>query len=561
MPKDKYKILEAWQLFVHYGISKTESLTAETLRQWHYAKIQGIDPQKTEILIRRGKDYKSKLFLDEIISSWANGKKYKLFLLDEEMLVQDMNEVKIETLKIELGAILEEKYCGICAFHSALKLNQDCSMSEAEHYVKAMHSLDTFASTFNLKDGRYVVYLCSDVSIGNINIEECKIAIEEYKNRLLLQSEKNILSPTYYNTAVVYIDQIGEIKKTESNAYRKGFEFLKSGNNLLKSLKYLSLAQLFSGKKQICKIRHNYDEVVILTPLYRTESQKLAVSVEKLDESQEVFMPLLKKYRPRQLFEKSKLRENNLLLKRLSITLESEYPLILVSDKKSDHVLCSSLISSMVDKIVFTQVYEVERREVDDILSLQMGEQSSRVLPHQVYDDCIYDIYFYSNEHVLEKENVYKGITNQFKTKNCQSKLIIHMGVDAYAGFSKQGNEIMGVLKLYTILFDERYREELALVFSNSVLKAEKDKLTLNYIEEKGEEINLHKLKPSYNGINYGDIREVRYETDIQSLEKQAIIEALISCDYSISIAVKKLKISRSTLYRKMKKYGIKKYR
>jgi transcriptional regulator of acetoin/glycerol metabolism len=43
----------------------------------------------------------------------------------------------------------------------------------------------------------------------------------------------------------------------------------------------------------------------------------------------------------------------------------------------------------------------------------------------------------------------------------------------------------------------------------------------------------------------------------LSELEREMIISVLKECDGKIALASKKLKIGRSTLYRKMEKYGL----
>ena len=64
-------------------------------------------------------------------------------------------------------------------------------------------------------------------------------------------------------------------------------------------------------------------------------------------------------------------------------------------------------------------------------------------------------------------------------------------------------------------------------------------------------------LLPDDLALKKDHVKSKKDILNVENLEKEAIIEAMQKCKGNMSLASQKLGLSRSTLYRKMKKYDI----
>lgn len=537
-----YEIEEAWKLFVREGVVKGESLSLSLIKLWQLSKIRGVDYTKSEINLRRTLGFNPKYTFDAEFLSYASENNLSAYIVDKDFYVHDVCGIKPDKISIYESSRLLASELGYLAIHLAAETGDLQKLNYAENYVYAFHSVSSFALPIT-NNGKYYVYvmrqgyLLEDEDIAKF-IKELKL----YLDREMNQAEKEKNKQTDY-ICLIEVDASGEIKSRLTNTDLNSY--FKADTNLIKKYRNLNLKKLFLGEKQTLIHREDEDEIFLLSPIKRKNSNEMLCTAEKLETSYRAFYDIensnyfisYPSMLPREIYKK------------LNALLTSSYPFIVINANATSQSLILSIISSQTasnNKILFFSDCP------DTVFELASADNNIRkIYPHN-YSESSYHIIVGS---YLDDNKFYKLVAvlnHAFSKKNTAYKLIFYIELGIMDKLRSYLDSIYDIISLHTISFTDDYNKKLVDFYFSP--KSDNDKLSKDILSFNENSRDQRVLRQEIvMPINLDD-KIYR----IKNIEKTAIIEALISSDNNISLASKKLGIARATLYRKMKEYGIK---
>ncbi len=526
----QYKLIEAWKLFAKEGIYKTDHLESAELKLWQQSKLLGANPLLDYVKLEEQKKIDSDIEFDKEINLWALENSLAILLFDEEKLLIKKSAFEFENLNFELGSYFDDALIGISALSLSVNSNEYRCLKGAQHFLKAFQYYVTRSYPFNIMGKQYYFLTINHVSNEDSSLkQEIKHNLERYIDRISGKEEPDGDEIRHFEAGVYEISSNGKVTYTDLS----NLAILQEGDNILSVFEDCSLSDIFSGKKQVVCHKAKSIRKYIITPVSRKNQYSIHILLEKLTSNLELFEPYHKTLNESFTSFINKDRISTNVMKRLKALANSSMPVMFVLNNVDEQLLFSTYINTLRHN---SYQYYIN---LDPIKSLnQRLEDILKKIDIWTGFENKSSVHIF-NIGLLDKENANKALNDCFYTHNLLSKYFIYIDYDYYNILNKENANIMSSFKLNIMEIDKEIISEIKRAMNDS------NTFENNTSEEKmDKEVYVSRFK-----------RDKKYS--LSEIEKDAIIDALVSVDYNMTKASILLDISRSTLYRKLKEYNI----
>ncbi len=527
----QYKLIEAWKLFANEGIYKTEHLESAELKLWQQSKLLGANPLLDYIKLKEIRQADSDIEFDKEINLWALENSLAILLFDENKTLIRKSAFEFENLNFELGSYFDDAIIGISALSLSIKSNEYRCLKGAQHFSKAFQYYVTRAYPFDIIGKKYFFLTINHISNENASLKlEIKKHLDKYIARISGEQEEENLAKNHFEAGVYEISSNGKVAYTSLS----NLAILQEGDNILSIFDDCSLADIFSGKKQLVSYKNKAFRKYVITPISRKNQYSTHILLEKLNANLELFEPYHKTLNESFTSFINKDRISNDIMKRLKALANSSMPVMFIIDNIDEQFLFSNYINTLRHGSYQYYINLDPKQSLNSSL-----EDNLKEIDRWTGFDNKSAVHIF-NIGLLDIVSANKALSDCFYTHNLLSKYFIYLDSDYYQILAKENPNIISSFKLNIMAIDQQVISEIKMAINNSI-SIEEDNLAKNEIEEV---VYVSRFKKDKN-------------YSLSEIEKKAIIDALMSVDYNMTKAAILLDISRSTLYRKLKEYNI----
>lgn len=539
-----YEIEEAWRLYVEQGVVKAESLNPSLLRLWEISKMSGADYHKTNLALSSYPNFKSAISFSTKIDRYAYLENMSLYLIDSASYVHDVCGVSYHNISIAIGSKVEIENVGYTALAISMKDKKIAHLNYSENFVAALHPYETLCYPIMISNRNYYIYAIS-------NKKHLK---EKFDYNLIEIIEEMIFSFTkpqdlnLYNTRdyipLFEVNLDGIIQKRMSNTnYNKYFEV---GYDLRERFSLFHLEDLLKGAKQFIASKNEKNKIFLLSPIKWISNYSIMCQAEELEGSYRPFSEVGFQSAKR-LYYRGLPKD---IEKRIRALSEGDYSSFIIYED-SRHL---SFILSLVESY---QVYEnlvLDYTEDAELVYELCADTSIRrkVYKHDIIPTC----YHILCDGITDNEipELSAQLLSAIKTRNGDYKLIFYINKRCISELRLLLTSETSMLDMQSLNFsspdlchfvEEYYKQRVECDNYHDMLNLEAQ--------------DQNKLRVKMREISYPDeeVKTKKLSYSIKDLEKQGIIDALVAASYNLSETSKRLGISRASLYRKLKLYGI----
>ncbi len=525
--KRQYNLLDSWRLFVEEGIYKPDNIDNTELKLWQQSKLLGADPFLENIYLKKRTDIiKNEIEIDSKLNLWAYENGIVLFIINDDKILLTKAGFDIEHITVEKGAFIDDKKIGLNALSLAYKTHKYSFLHGAQHYVKALQYYSTRAFPIKINENQY--YLMSINHISNesdVLEEEINSQIEKYIARMNGEDSSKQKFYAHYGSGVYEISTTGTLKNTSLS----DLAIINEGDNILSIFYDCDLNILFSGEKQIVKYKSNTEKKYILSPILKKNEYSLSILIEKIDSSIDLFNSYTQILNNSYSMFPNRNSIPTGMLKRIKSLAVSTVPVIYVLDGILEQIVLSIFLSSLKE-YDYNHNINLDKSKGDN-KGLESKIEEIEDWQGNTNKFCLHIF----NIGSLNEKETYKALNSVFRKSKYKTKSIIYMNNKTYEKVSINHPEIVSAFRLNIM----KINQDDMIDIKNSFVSIDSD-------DSYDMQNNISKSLPT---------KDKSYS--LKSMERKAIVDALISVDYNISQACVILDISRSTLYRKIREYSI----
>ncbi len=526
----QYKLIEAWKLFANEGIYKTDHLDSAELKLWQQSKLLGANPLLDYIKLKKQEEINSDIEFDKEINLWAIENSLAILLFNQDKILVKKSAFEFENLNFELGSYFDDAIIGISALSLSINSNEYRCLKGAQHFLKAFQYYVTRAYPFDIMDKKYYFLIINHISNENTSLKsEIKKHLDKYINRISGKHEDKHIENKHFEAGIYEISSNGKVSYTELS----NLAVLQDGDNVLSIFEDCSLSDIFSGKKQIVTYKNNTFRKYVITPISKKNQYSTYILLEKLSSSIDLFEPYHKTLNESFTSFINKDRIPTDVMKRLKALANSTMPVMFVIDSIDEQLLFSSYINTL------------RRDSYNYYINLDPTKNLNKNLEDNLKEinkwtgfDNKSSVHIF-NISLLDSKNADKALGDCFYTHNLLSKYFIYVDTKYYNILNQDNQNIMSSFNLNIMKISDEIILALKTAMNNSILTKN------DVVLDESEEVFVSRFKKDKN-------------YSLSEIEKNSIIDALVSVDYNMTKASILLDISRSTLYRKLKEYNIK---
>ncbi len=507
--KREQEIKNAWELFINQGKLKRDSLRNEIVFAWERSKLYGIDPLLDKIELKAQTDYvlKDDFSINEKMLSDLNDIKSKLCIIDNKGLILNCSDDKNNFFGFEKGKLLEQKITANLSYYSALKKQRADYVLGAEHYLKLFQKhLDTTLLTEINGERYYLLFFVEKKDV--VDIVSYAQTLQKLESKWLTEQNNKTL-------------------KGQRDSVKIG-------------------ATTGDGTEEIVSNKPVIENKTKTTKGDNTEKSKIdnPITKNEVKASIEPSINLIARD------DKNNLREKTML--EIDLLLNEKYNLFSSSDNiKQKEYLSLLLVGNRAETINKT-VYNL----------LASSELKTKIITINFLFLKTYNLQF-------DLEPWYQSLYN------C---IIVFDHIEVLKNYDS--DQLLAEIKIANNFLEERKINIIAISYQERALprnfkkklnksfkkieyyytKIESDKKTSLFKKEtKKPAVNSHRNINKFEEIDYEEYSEKEKKWDSKDkTEINTIKRAIKAADNNMTAVAKQLGISRSTLYRRLKKYQIK---
>ncbi len=538
-----YKLSDAWTQYFNESIIRDDIVRSEIIQMWHRSKISNHDPNATSIDIADFSEPKLKTeFIDKLFQKNVNSLASNVYIIDSDGYIVDSVENFDSPYCFRNGYSLKSAKIAPSAYHMQLELQTDeYELCGAEHFYKVLHDYYEYALTVTINNLEYVfLYLVKLESLNEEFCDKLKELTYSLKERTdipeVVTPPENVKSVLVVNLLSYVIDVI-----SNDNLFQKA-------DMLVEHFEKLSIEKIKAQNLQVLKSKKN-NQVYLLESLTKIGRNYL-ISITSLEEK----LKLFKKINKPQIYSVDKINNitfNKIQKRRLNALINSSSDIIMVNSSEFNLYDVFLKEQMTINKKNVLPIDVGQNLDILDDIIFYM-QNKSEVTYFDLYQDSIF--YLYSLE-VVPCETII-DIFSAIEAKNVrENSFVIELNLAQYNKIDDKISSLLEKLDLQTI------KVKLTYDYNNNTAKSTlkdtevNNKLKVLNLEKTSSNSKITEKIDNLDKLQAGNGKE---DYDIKNLEKNTILSAIIESNRNMSLTAEMLGISRSTLYRKIKKYQIK---